>query len=291
METPSPELIQRVERIVGKHAIRFLYASRGYTPAERWSITFSEQTSAFVKMGTTAPTSARLRGEHQIYTSVKGAFMPRYFGWEDDGVNPLLILEDLSQGFWPPPWNTARIDAVIHALSEMHASSASAPPYHTVHGDRFGCWHEVAANPKPFLSLGLASEKWLERALPILIEQEDQVELSGTSLIHFDIRSDNICLRDNRAVLVDWDCACLGNPKLDLGSWLPSLQAEGGPQPESILPNAGSIAAWVSGFFASRAGLPQIPQAPRVREVQRVQLETALPWAIRALELPPLSKE
>jgi hypothetical protein len=47
------------------------------------------------------------------------------------------------------------------------------------------------------------------------------------------------------------------------------------------------MAALVSGFFAARAGLPVIPQAPRVREVQRVQLAAALPWAARVLDLPP----
>jgi hypothetical protein len=53
------------------------------------------------------------------------------------------------------------------------------------------------------------------------------------------------------------------------------------------LPDAPEVAAWVAGFFAARAGLPVIPDAPRVRVVQRQQLETALPWAARALGLPP----
>ena len=43
----------------------------------------------------------------------------------------------------------------------------------------------------------------------------------------------------------------------------------------------------VSGFFAARAGLPEIPVAPHVRGLQRAQLRAALPWAIRALGLPP----
>jgi hypothetical protein len=44
----------------------------------------------------------------------------------------------------------------------------------------------------------------------------------------------------------------------------------------------------VSGFFAARAGLPDIPQAPFVRRLQREQLSTALPWVQRVLNLPPL---
>jgi hypothetical protein len=100
------------------------------------------------------------------------------------------------------------------------------------------------------------------------------------------LRSDNICLTESRAIFVDWNLACLSNPKLDLGFWLPSLAYEGGPEPETILPDAPEIAAWVAGFFAARAGRPEIHDAPRVRLVQRQQLETALPWAVRSLDLP-----
>jgi hypothetical protein len=89
-------------------------------------------------------------------------------------------------------------------------------------------------------------------------------------------------------VLVDWNLACLANPTLDLASWLPSLEMEGGPAPETILPGAGDFAAMMSGFFAARAGLPTIPDAPRVRAVQLQQLRSALPWAVRELGLEPL---
>jgi thiamine kinase-like enzyme len=101
------------------------------------------------------------------------------------------------------------------------------------------------------------------------------------------LRSDNICLKDGRAVFVDWNGACLSNPRLDLGFWLPSLAYESGVEPERILPDAPEVAARVSGYFASRAGLPKIGDAPLVRVVQRRQLEMALPWAVRALGLPP----
>lgn len=82
---------------------------------------------------------------------------------------------------------------------------------------------------------------------------------------------------------------CLSNPRLDPGFWLPSLAYECGPEPEKILHDAPEVADRVGGYFASRAGLPRISDAPRVRAVRRRQLETALPWAARALDLPPLT--
>jgi hypothetical protein len=103
------------------------------------------------------------------------------------------------------------------------------------------------------------------------------------------VRSDNVCLTSRGAVLVDWNHAHRGNPHLDLACWLPSLAAECGPRPETILPEAGGLASALAGFFGSRAGMPPPPTAPRVREVQLSQLRTALPWAARELALPPPS--
>jgi thiamine kinase-like enzyme len=134
----------------------------------------------------------------------------------------------------------------------------------------------------------VAGAGWLKAALPTLIQFEESCPTEGDSLTHLDLRSDNICVTAERVVFVDWNSACLSNPRLDLGFWLPSLAYEGGPEPEKILPDAPEVAARVSGFFAARAGLPEISDAPRVRAVQRRQLVTALPWAARALGLPPL---
>lgn len=150
-------------------------------------------------------------------------------------------------------------------------------------------WSDVAADPAAFLSLRLCSSGWLEDALPELIRAEGSFRLEGDSFVHVDVRSDNLCLRGDGAILIDWNQACVGNPEFDLAFWAPSLRSEGGPDPETLLgPGAGPAAAFVSGFFACRAGLPPIPRAPRVREVQTTQLRTALPWAVRALDLSPL---
>jgi thiamine kinase-like enzyme len=112
--------------------------------------------------------------------------------------------------------------------------------------------------------------------------------LRGESLTHTDVRSDNLCFVGERVVLVDWNWTRRGHPSADLAFWLPSLETEGGPPPETILPDSGSFAAVLSGYFASRAGCPIIPDAPLVRKVQLEQLLSALPWAVRALGLPPL---
>jgi hypothetical protein len=104
------------------------------------------------------------------------------------------------------------------------------------------------------------------------------------------LRSDNLCLTPKGVKLIDWAEACRSAADVDLGFFLPSLAHEGGPEPDTIQPGRPDIAAVVSGFFAARAGLPDVPKAPFVRRVQREQLGTALPWAIRALGLPPVAR-
>ena len=128
-----------------------------------------------------------------------------------------------------------------------------------------------------------------ENALPVLLRTAEEAELAGDELLHLDVRSDNLCFLDSRAVLVDWNLACVGNGWFDVAFWLPSLRLEGGPEPDEVLPDAGALAATVAGFFAAHAGLPPPEGAPTVREFQRRQVEVALPWAARELDLSPPS--
>ena len=132
-----------------------------------------------------------------------------------------------------------------------------------------GCWRRLVAEPASFLSLGLATGRWLRDSAPVLAAAAEGAELDGPCPTHVDVRSDNICFRDGRALLVDWNQTVLAHRDVDIACWLPSLHAEGGPAPEEILPDAGPLAAVISGYFADRAGKPVIPTAPRVRVVQK----------------------
>jgi len=287
MNRPSRETLERIAAALGGEPIASKRAAGGYTPAERWVVRCASGTRAFVKLGTTPLTARMLRAEHATYTALEASFMPRLLAWDDHASHPMLVLEDLSDARWPPPWDPALVHAVVETLATLHRSAAKLPAFEDIYGQfEASGWADVAADPAAFLGLGLASGDWLEGALPQLLAREKMARTRGDSVIHFDVRSDNLCLSDRGVVLIDWNLACLGNGDLDLGFWLPSLESEGGPPPETLLPDRPDIAAWVSGFFAARAGLPLIPDAPHVRSVQRKQLVPALSWAARALGLP-----
>lgn len=267
-----------------------LVASRGYgRVSAHWRVSLADGRTAFVKHALTDDAAAWVRKERLLYESVHGTFMPTYLG-AHDGRTTLLVLEDLSGATWPPPWSPLRVDAVLASLDELHAT---APPngiesLEVERQDIVG-WDLVAADPEPLLATGLCSATWLDEALPALLRAGTEAELGGGDLLHFDVRSDNLCFVGDRAILVDWNLACIGNGRFDVAFWLPSLRLEGGPWPWDLLPDAGPLAAAVAGFFAARAGLAPPSGAPTVREFQRAQAEVALPWAARELGLAPPS--
>jgi hypothetical protein len=293
---PSPREVANVRRALKRLRTEPVtwrpVTAGGHTPARRWIVTLADGRTAFAKVAADELTASWVREEHLAYSMLRGApFMPAHLGFYDDGAHPVLALEDLSGASWPPPWDPARVAAVLRCLTAV-AETAAPDGLPSAADDHLGLrrgWDDVAEDPEPFLRLGLCSESWLADALPALRGAARAAPLEGPALLHFDVRSDNVCFRaDGTAVLVDWNWTSVGNPWIDVAGWLPSLQAEGGPPPEEV--GAGvpaELAVVVASYFCAHAGLPPIPNAPTVRSVQLAQARTALPWAARALGLPP----
>jgi hypothetical protein len=266
-------------------------AGRGYTPARRVRVTFTDGSSAFAKVAVNESTAEWLAAEHVVYSQVECAFLPRFLGY-DAAAPAVLLLEDLSEAHWPPPWPDGSVSAVAAALDAIGATwpPQGVPSVEIYREEIVGGWRLVEQDPGPFLSFDLCSAAWLAEALPVLREFAETAPIEGESLLHFDVRSDNIALVDERAVLVDWNWACIGNPVLDRAAWAPSLHVEGGPPPEELVPDCPpGFPTLLAGFWAARIGLPPPPgAAPGLRDLQLAQLGVVLPWAVRALQLPPL---
>jgi hypothetical protein len=281
----KPDAVATAERILGSEATTWTrVTSGGWSVNEHWTVELEDGRRAFLKHSAPMePCPTRLRDERAAYGAFDGPFVPRLLGWED-GARPLLVLEDLSPGaHWPPPWRPGDVDAVLAALREVAAATVLAPLPRLAE-DSIGGWTVVARDPDPFLRLGLVPSAWLEAALPQLVEAGETTPIDGDALLHCDVRSDNLCLRDGRAVIFDWSDARIGNPDFDVAFWLPSLALEGGPLPDAF--GVDEFAVYVAGFFAGLAGLPPPEGAPHVRGFQLAQLEVALPWACRALGVP-----
>src|SRR4051794_40350120 len=109
-----------VERLLGSPVVAERVVSGGYPPAQRRVVTLADGRTAFVKTAVDDDTRGWLDAEQRIYAAVNGPFMPRVLAAEP-GV---LVLEDLSDAHWPPPWRDGDVPAVLHALDALHA----APP-------------------------------------------------------------------------------------------------------------------------------------------------------------------
>lgn len=300
MEAP-PELAARVEALLGSAPREWIPVEGGHTHAGRLRVVLADGRRAFCKWAVDDATAGWLRDEMRVLGVLARPFVPEVLAFaggdggdaEGEGDLPLLILEDLGQATWPPPWTEERAHLGVATLARVATTPPppGLPPATALAAELRG-WTRVEADPEPFLGLGLADRAWLERSLPALRAAEDAALFEGEELLHIDARGDNMAfLDDGRVVLVDWNWACVGNPALDLAYFANHVAATGGPAAVELGAVDPTWAAVLSGFFAAVAGLPELPHAPTVRRVQREHLLPALPWACALLDLePPTSK-
>src|SRR5215218_2300507 len=114
----------------------------------------------------------------------------------------------------------------------------------------------------------------------------------GPTLLHVDLRTDNLLLTPTRVVAVDWPWACVGAARVDLLVLLPSVTMQGGPDPEATFaahpvaagadPRAvtAALAAW-AGFLVEGSRQPPPPGLPTLRAFQLGQGQVALDWLRR----------
>ena len=163
----------------------------------------------------------------------------------------MLVLEDLSDAHWPPPY-PADTSALFDTLQELGRVEAPSELQALEDWDDGSSsrWQRVADDPAAFLHLGVCSAEWLDRNVGALIAAERRVDLRGSSLVHNDVYSGNVCFVGSRAVLIDWATAARGNPDLDVAFAIVSVLVEGGA-------HAVSAAAGRRGRLGGAPGRPQ----------------------------------
>jgi hypothetical protein len=263
-------------------ALEDIPGAGGYTPALRQRARLVDGSTVFVKVPTNDVTRRMLEQEIEAYVALgRQPFAPEVLA----ATPEVLVLEDLSRSRWPPPWGSGDVDRVL-ATAELVAGTATGPlpSIEERWGGDIRCWGEVDVDAVA----GLGFDRgWVARLTDAGREIEASATFDGDALLHMDLRSDNLCLAGDRVVLVDWNGACRGERGLDEAVWAPSLALEGGPDPWDLLPRAAvHHVAFLTGYFASRAPLPTIPDAPRVRPFQLAQLRVALPWFSRVVDVP-----
>lgn len=287
-ERPSEHLLKFIRDSQGTAPVDWRKPSGGHTEAERWIVTLADGRTLFAKGAVDALTAGWLHSEHRIYTQIQASYLPRFLAFGGRGEFPILLLEDLSSGDWPPPWNEVRVQKVMDTLGTIAGTPlpSALPSLEEALGSSVGAWRRVQADPSGLLGLGLCSREWLEETLPLFIEAEEECDLSGDSLVQADIRSDNLCFMGDRTVVVDWNHACVGNPKLDLIGWLPTLHFEGGPAPWDVNIQEKGLISLLSGYYASSAYKPEPRPDSTIRQLQLKCLKVSLPWMGHTFGIP-----
>lgn len=108
----------------------------------------------------------------------------------------------------------------------------------------------------------------------------------GESLLHGDLRLDNMLVTKSGVQVVDWPNVCIGAPWVDLVLMLPSL-ATLGVDVEPILnqhplladvddESIDAVICALTGYFVSSSLSPPPPGLPTVREFQAKQCEAGI---------------
>jgi aminoglycoside phosphotransferase (APT) family kinase protein len=207
----------------------------------------------------------------------------------------VLVFEDV-EGWHPAqPWQPDELDRVLNALHTLSAALTPSPLSTAIAGaasDAFAnriCGWGKLRDEEPFLLAGLDS--WSARHLEALVELEAAAPtaVEGETLLHFDVRADNILLTPEQVWFVDWPHARIGAAWVDVVSFAPSVRMQGGPPPEAIISRhtacqsvdpaaiTAAIVA-VAGFFTYGALQPPPPGLPTLRAFQAAQGAVAREW-------------
>lgn len=112
---------------------------------------------------------------------------------------------------------------------------------------------------------------------------------AGETLLHADIRADNLLLTPAGVTVVDWPHACRGAAFTDLVIFAPSVAIQGGPEPATLLARSRAgraasrdavtaVVCALADYFTERSLRPVPPGLPTVRRFQAAQGEVARHW-------------
>ena len=295
-----PEHIRKdIESWLGEPVAGVQSMAGGFSPGLAARIVTVSGRKAFAKAVCRIPNAVAPklhRREIKVASSLPlEAPAPRLLWSSDDHEGDgwvVLLFEDVEGRPPAHPWVADELDQVIVALNELTADLTPSPiPASEIGGieswdvlfqDHWSCFEDDELAPP---------DPWVTRNLDKLIAAERHIAavVGGNTLLHLDLRGDNMLLTDHGVVIVDWPHARVGAPWIDAVFFAPSVAMEQGLQPEELIARLDATRdadpehltlgiIGVAGFFTHHGALPPVDGLPGLREFQEAQGAVARRW-------------
>ncbi|GAA4989973.1 hypothetical protein GCM10023205_71530 [Yinghuangia aomiensis] len=210
----------------------------------------------------------------------------------DDGDWVMLVLEDVDGHMPHEPWQPDELQHVMTALADLaeYATPSPLPVPSVVDdlADNFGAWRALSAQPEEWPRL----DPWARDHLDLLVDLEHGWgdAAKGDTLVHADLRADNLIVTADRVVVIDWPYAVAGAPWLDALFFLPSVaESSPGLDPQAVWESYGparaadpgavdAVLAALAGDWVRQSLRPAPPNLPTLRAHQAAKGAATLAW-------------
>ena len=296
-DIPS-EVRTALERRLGARVVEATTQPGGFSPGLAARLLLANSTRVFLKAvheSANPDTPDIHRREARIVAALPTtAPVPRLLWSYDEGGWVALCFEDIEGRHPSEPWAADDLTLVIDALKTMATALTPAPIdagataadaiRTTING-----WQLADRRRETRL------DPWALRHLGRLAELEAGAAdaSAGDTLLHFDVRADNVLIAGRRVYVVDWPWARTGAAWVDWVAMAPSVAMQGGPDPESFLrrfdireispPAIDAVLCAIAGYFVVHALDPPPRGLPTVRDFQAAQGRVAIAWLQRRL--------
>lgn len=244
------------------------------------------------------------RAEAHITAALPAATpSPRLLWSHDQDGWVTLAFEDIDGKLPTLPWQPDELQRVLGAVADLATTltpaPVAAPSVAARLGEDFCGWQRLAAAAEHDHDDLAGLDPWAHRHLDRLVALERTWPLAaaGRTLLHLDLRADNLLLTPTRVVVVDWPWACIGAAWVDLLVLLSSVRVQGGPEPEPLFrshavargadPDAvTAVLAALAGYLVRESRQPPPPGLPTLRAYQHSHSRPALAWLRQRTDWP-----
>ncbi|MGD0704106.1 MAG: phosphotransferase [Trebonia sp.] len=295
---------REIERVCGSPVITAETQRGGFSPGVAARLRCADGGRWFVKAvsADANPETPRMhRREARVLADLDPVIVarrlpvPRLRGTAEAGRWFALIADDVAGRQPDLPWQDGQLDRVLAAVGWLAETLTPAPievpGIEEYLGADFCGWRTLAGGSEQE-----RLDPWSRSRLGELaaLEATWGAHAAGGTLLHGDIRADNLLVTDDDGELggvmvVDWPHACRGAAFADLVMFAPSVAMQGGPEPAALLarspvgrdarPDAvRALVCAMAGYLTERSLAPPPPGLPTIRRFQAAQAEVTRRW-------------